>query len=117
MNNKLAQKLLADKSYSERTQISLSPTLRRVIDARRRLYGESLAEYLRKSAILRILAEEEEKEARLQAIRSFVGAGSKKDHPEWSTSKKIDEWQRKIRRESEESLEDVLKLWKELRNQ
>jgi len=117
MNGKLAQRLLSDKQYSERTQISLSPTLRRVIDIRCQLYGESLAGYLRKAAIMRILAEEEKKEARLLAMRNFVGGGDKKAHPEWSTPQKIDGWQRKIRRESEEGLDADLKLWEDLRKE
>lgn len=93
----LAKQLPSDTNYSERTQISLSPTLRRVIEIKRRLWGESLAEYIRKAVTLRILAEDTEDSERKRAVQVFLGSIQRQNHPEWQTPKKVIQWQRKIR--------------------
>jgi len=91
--------MLEDTNYSERTQISLSPILRRVIDTKRRLWGESLSEYIRKSVMLRVLAEGEEEKERARAAEVFVGAVDSKRHPEWATLQKVVTWQKNLRKE------------------
>lgn len=94
------QEILDDTNYSLRTQISLSPTLRGHIEAKRKIYGESLAEYIRKAAILRILAEEKERDERRKLAQTLTGSISKNKYKEWSTITKIIKWQRKLRADS-----------------
>lgn len=108
------KEVLADKNYSLRTQISLSPTLRRVIEAKRKIYGETLAEYIRKATILRIFAEAQEKEERQKLAEATIGSIPKDKYPEWSTTKKVIAWQKKLRRESEGSVRKAGRLEKKV---
>lgn len=93
----LIHEIQNDTRYSERTQISLSPTLRRIIEKERASTGESLSEYIRNAIMIRVKKEESTDEARMRAIKAFVGAGKGKSHPHWSSKKKIMKWQREMR--------------------
>lgn len=95
----LLQKIEKDKNYSERTQISLSPTLRRIIETKKKLKGESLAEYIRNAIKLRLLIDMKNNHAHKNAVRLFVGSGDPKKHPEWKTDRDILNWQKKLRAE------------------
>lgn len=95
----LLQKIKNDKKYSERTQISLSPTLKRIIETKKKLKGESLAEYIRNAIKLRIIIDIKDNNARKNAAESFVGSGNPKKHPEWKNDRDILNWQRKLRAE------------------
>ena len=92
--------LLDDQQPNVRTQISLTREIKRAIEAKGRLLGESLSEYLRKSAAIRLLAEEEE-EKELEALaNNFVRAGTwKKNHPHWKNKASVKRWGRAIREE------------------
>lgn len=82
-----------------RTQISLLPEIKKAIEARKRLTGESVSAFLRKAALIRLLAEEEEKKELENLSKLLVGSVSSRNHPEWKTKKKIDKWVREIRSE------------------
>ncbi|MFH1713065.1 MAG: hypothetical protein ABH896_02660 [Candidatus Jacksonbacteria bacterium] len=86
-------------AYSERTQISLSPSLRSIIDAQRILTKESLSEYIRQAVNLRLAQEEKRNTQRRQAAQIFIGSVKKSQHSEWRTKKDILAWQRKLRKE------------------
>lgn len=93
----MLKQILEDKNYSVRTQISLSPSLKRLIDAKRRLWGESLAEYLRKAAALRMLSEAEEKEEIKRMIKMTKGCIPKGKYPDLDRLSEIVRWQKKER--------------------
>lgn len=95
----LVQILNQDQAYSERTQISLSPLLRQMVESKRQIKGESLSEYIRKAVVLRILAEEKDKKDRKEAAKIFVGSIKPQTHPEWRAKKDVIFWQRKLRAE------------------
>lgn len=80
-----------------RAQIMLTVALKRSIEAKRRLTGETLSEYLRKAAWLRILTEEEEKKELKQLANALIGSVSLKNHPEWRTKKKLQGWLKRLR--------------------
>jgi hypothetical protein len=84
-----------------RTQVVLTVTLKKLIEAKRRLTGETLSEYLRKAALLRFLAEEEEQKELDKLADLLVGSVSLKDHPQWKTKRKIQRWVRSLRKEWE----------------
>lgn len=84
-----------------RTQISLTPSIKRAIEAKRRLTGESLSAYLRKAALIRLLAEEEEEEDLKRLAKAVIGSVSLKNHPEWSTKTRIRCWLKALRKEWE----------------
>ena len=85
------------KQYSVRTQISLSPSLRKLVAKKTAANKESMSEYIRKAIETRIKSEESNDEARMKAVRAFVGAGKGKNYPEWSSKEKIIKWQREMR--------------------
>lgn len=91
---------MLDTQPTIRTQISLTPAIKKAIEAKRRLTGESLSAYLRQAALMRILAEKEEKEDLKRVARNFVGAGKmQKTHPHWKNKVVVHRWLRKLREE------------------
>ncbi|MBL7078321.1 hypothetical protein ISS42_01520 [Candidatus Shapirobacteria bacterium] len=86
-----------EKDNKIRAQIMLTVSLKRLIEAKRRLAGENLSEYLRKAAWLRILSEEEEKKELKQLAKILIGSVSLKNHPEWQNKKKLGSWLKNLR--------------------
>ena len=90
---------LSGNDKSVRTQITLTEQLKILVEGMAQEKGESLSEYLRKAAMVRLLVEEDKKQdlekIALRAVRSL----DLKKHPEWNTQKKVYRWARKIREE------------------
>lgn len=93
--------MLTEEQTTVRTQISLTPLIKKAIEAQKRLTGESLSAYLRKAAVLRLLAEEEEKEELEKLAENLVGSVSLGKHKEWGTKRKLQKWLERIREEWE----------------
>lgn len=92
--------LLEDQQPNVRTQISLTRAIKRAIEVQGRLFGESLSEYLRKSAVIRLLSEEEEAKELETLANNVVGAGPwKKNHPYWKNKAAVERWRKEIREE------------------
>jgi len=83
--------------YPTRTQISLSPDLKRLIEASGARLKESLSGYLRRAAILRMMLEDREKNDLEMVARTVVGSITKSKSG-WSRIKNISSWQRQERR-------------------
>jgi hypothetical protein len=94
------QQIKQDTTYSERTQISLSPTMRAYIDKKRRSTNESLSEYIRNAISVRVEHESESDEKKLEAAMRFFGAGKNTNNPNWDTPEKIRNWQRTLRNDN-----------------
>lgn len=87
-------------SSTIRTQISLTAEIKRAIEAKKRLTGESMSEYLRKAALIRLASESEEEKELKMIAKNFVGAGRfRKTHPVWKNKKSINKWLRDLRSE------------------
>lgn len=82
-----------------RTQVVLTMALKRLIETKKRITGETLSEYLRKAALWRFLAEEEERKEAQKLANLLIGSVSLKKHPEWKTKRKIQGWVRDLRKE------------------
>jgi len=82
-----------------RSQVVLTAALKRLIESKRRLTGETLSEYLRQAALLRLWAETEEEEDLDKLADLAVGSVSLTHHPEWQTKAKLQNWVRKMRQE------------------
>ncbi|OGK26239.1 hypothetical protein A2954_03480 [Candidatus Roizmanbacteria bacterium RIFCSPLOWO2_01_FULL_37_12] len=92
-------RLLSSDDKVIRTQISLTTVLKKLIEDKASLRGESLSEYLRKAAMLKILLEEDEKEELEKLTDMVIGSVNLKKHPYWSTPKKVRSWVRNLRSE------------------
>ena len=94
------QNMLQDHQANIRTQISLTRSIKKAIEVKARILGESLSEYLRKAALIRLASEEEEERELKTLARNFVGGSSwNKNHTNWTTRKSVKEWKVKIRHE------------------
>ena len=91
--------LLLDNDKGIRTQITLTPLLKKAIEAKSRLTGESLSAYLRQAAAIRITAEEIEKNELELLAKNIVGCVKSKAHPEWQSKKKLEKWLLNLRKE------------------
>ncbi|OGM26153.1 hypothetical protein A3D00_02930 [Candidatus Woesebacteria bacterium RIFCSPHIGHO2_02_FULL_38_9] len=82
--------------YPNRTQISLSPELKALIEARIALSQESFSEYLRKAAIIRMILEDVEKNELALIAKTIIGS-IPKNKSGWKDIKDISKWQREER--------------------
>lgn len=80
-----------------RTQISLSPALKKLIVERGSALDESMSEYLRRAAIIRMALEENEASDLKLIADAVVGKVSPKDSG-WKDIKDIAAWQRENRK-------------------
>jgi len=92
------QTLTADDK-SVRTQITLTEQLKILVEGIAQEKGESLSEYLRKAAIVRLLVEETEKENLVNLAKRVMGSLNLDNHPEWKDKNSIQKWIRDIREE------------------
>ena len=83
--------------YPIRTQISLSPELRKLIEMRGAVLNEGLSEYLRRAAVLRMAVEDMERND-LKLIAQTVIGSVPKSKSGWKNVKNIGEWQRQLRK-------------------
>jgi len=88
---------LTGDDKSVRTQITLTEQLKILVEGMAQEKGESLSEYLRKAAMVRLLVEEDKKQDLEKIALRAVGSLDLKKHPEWKTQKKVYKWVRKIR--------------------
>lgn len=89
---------MRQKTYPKRTQISLSLELKRLIEAHGAAVAESLSEYLRKAAMLRMALEDVEKDDLKRVAMTVVGSVPKQ-RGGWSREKSASLWQRHTRRD------------------
>ncbi len=93
--------LLSPNDHTVRTQITLTKELKRQIEAQTAISGESLSDYLRQAAKLKLI-QDERKEVDLKALADeVIGSIDLRKHPEWSTPQKVRKWVRKLRAEWE----------------
>jgi len=82
-----------------RTQILLPVDLRQMIDWDRQQRNESLSEYLRKAAQLRLAKERKRKVDLKQLAGQVIGGLDLSKYPEWINRKAVGQWQKELRRE------------------
>ena len=90
---------LTNNDKSVRTQITLTEQLKILVEGIAQEKGESLSEYLRKAAIIRLLVEETEKENLVDLAKKVIGSINLDSHPEWKSRSSIQRWIRNIREE------------------
>lgn len=83
--------------YPVRTQISLSDDLKKLIARRGQRLNESLSEYLRKAAVIRMALEDMEVSDLKTIAKSVIGSVPRQDSG-WRNIKDISAWQRQERR-------------------
>ena len=90
---------LAEDDKTVRTQITLTDKLKKLVEKYAKERGESLSEYLRKAASLRVLLEKEEEKELGEIASRLIGSLDLKKYPKWETRQKVQKWVRKVRRE------------------
>ena len=83
--------------YPIRTQISLSPELKKLIEVRGAVLNEGLSEYLRRAAVLRMAVEDMERND-LKLIAQTVVGNVPKSKSGWKNVKNIGELQSQLRK-------------------
>lgn len=91
--------LLSSEDKTVRTQITLTAQLKKKLEEKSFLKGQSLSEYLRQAALVSLLIEEDKKEERKKLANLVIGSVDLRKHPEWKTAKKVRRWVRNLRRE------------------
>ena len=84
--------LISDDDYAVRTQITLTKNIKKLVNKHARTTGESLSEYLRKAALVRILVESKDINDLKKLANRVVGSVDLKRHPEWRNEKEIQKW-------------------------
>ena len=93
--------LISKNDQTVRTQVTLTKDLKRLVEKQAQERGESLSEYLRKAAMVRLLLDEKNMESRESLANRVIGSVSLKNHPKWKNKKKVQKWLREIRQEHE----------------
>ena len=91
--------LLSDLDNAVRTQITLTKTIKRLVENHARTQGESLSEYLRKAALIRLLVENKNKKDLKKLANRMIGSVNLNNHPEWKNEKELQKWLKKLRQE------------------
>ncbi len=89
--------MLSKNDKAVRTQITLTDQLKYHVEQMASQRGESLSEYLRKAAIIRLLLEKQEQEDLKKLANRVVGSIKINNHPNWNSKEEIYRWSRKIR--------------------
>lgn len=82
-----------------RTQITLTENLKALVTDMANERGESLSEYLRRAALIKILLDKQGADDLEKIAKSLIGSVKLSDHPEWDTHDKVYNWVRKLREE------------------
>lgn len=90
---------LTENDKSVRTQITLTKKLKKIVEDMASERGESLSEFLRKAAMIRVLVEDQGKEDLGRVAKRVIGSIDLKKHPVWKSKSGIYKWSRKIRKE------------------
>lgn len=93
--------LLSSDDKVVRTQITLTSKLKKLIEDKASLKGQSLSEYIRRALLISYLVDQDEKEERKQLADLVIGSVNLRRHPEWRSVEKIRKWVRNLRREWE----------------
>lgn len=88
-----------DYDKSVRTQITLTASLKRRIEQAAKPKGESLSEFLRQAALNQLKREQKRSQELTALAERVVGSLKLTKHPQWSTMKKIIQWQKELRKE------------------
>lgn len=91
--------LIGENDKAVRTQITLTKRLKKLVEKYAQDRGESLSEYLRKAASLRVLVEEKEEKELEEIASRLIGSLDLKKHPEWGSRQKVRKWVRRVRSE------------------
>lgn len=88
---------LANDDTTVRTQITLTAKLKQLIEQSSGKQGQSLSEYLRRAALLKLYIEEDEKGRLRELARRVVGTVDLEKHPGWRTKEKVNAWAKNLR--------------------
>lgn len=90
---------LSSNDKGIRTQITLTRHLKKMVEDVATIRGESLSEFLRKAALIRLSAEQKDSEDRKILAQKVIGSLKNTRNPAWKDKKSIYKWSRKIREE------------------
>ncbi|MBI3559133.1 ribbon-helix-helix protein, CopG family [Candidatus Gottesmanbacteria bacterium] len=90
---------LSQNDKTVRTQISLTQTLKRLLEEKAILKGQSLSEYLRRAAMVSLILEEQDKQKLKNLANQVIGSVNLANHKEWATVKNLNSWIKNLRSE------------------
>ena len=93
----LQTKIHSRSDETIRTQITLTRELKKLVDQQTSLTGESMSQYLRRAALLRLHLEQSEKTSLKELASKIIGSINLKTHPNWKSKASVQTWSRKIR--------------------
>lgn len=90
---------LNPRDQTIRTQITLTKQLKKIIESEIKPKNQSLSEYLRQAAILKLYLDRQEKVNLQQLADETVGSLNLDNYPEWKTTQKTTQWQKHQRQQ------------------
>lgn len=91
--------LLSSQDKTVRTQITLTANLKKLIEEKALIKGQSLSAYLRQAALISLIIEQDNKENRKKLADLVIGSVNLKKHTEWNTAEKVRRWVKNLRKE------------------
>lgn len=91
--------LLNQQDSTIRTQITLTASLKQLVEEKANLKGQSLSEYIRRALMLSLLVDRQQSVDLEKLANQLVGSVNAKKNPQWKTVSNVKRWVKKLRAE------------------
>lgn len=82
-----------------RTQITLTESLKQLVEEKANLKGQSLSEYIRRALMLSLLVDKQQLVDLGKLADQLIGSVNIKKNPQWKTVGSVKKWVKKLRTE------------------
>jgi len=91
--------LLNQQDSTIRTQITLTESLKQLVEKKANLKGQSLSEYIRRALMLSLLVDKQQTVDLEKLANQLIGSVNSKKNPQWKTIGSVKKWVKKLRTE------------------
>lgn len=91
--------LLNQQDSTIRTQITLTESLKQLVEEKADLKGQSLSEYIRRALMLSLLVDKQQTIDLEKLANQLIGSVNSQKNPQWKTVSGVKKWVKKLRTE------------------
>jgi len=91
--------LLSKQDSTIRTQITLTESLKQLVEEKANLKGQSLSEYIRRALMLSLLVDKQHLVDLEKLADQLIGSVNIKKNPQWRNVSGVKKWVKKLRTE------------------
>jgi len=91
--------LLNQQDSTIRTQITLTESLKQLVEEKANLKGQSLSEYIRRALMLSLLVDKQQSVDLEKLANQLIGSVNSQKNPQWKSVGSVKNWVKKLRTE------------------